>query len=174
MRYELKSIGIWAFIKVAFIVNLFAGFLAGLATIPFMALFMAVMAETAYLDSDEYIPEDGALGFLLVGMPVICALGAAVMGTFFQTMVVLAYNLVSKLIGGFEVSLESIVGNQSVPPPPTIAPGQPDPIQYPPPPPPTERHPMPPPPPPASPPPSSPKPTPIEPRPRPDSGPETP
>jgi hypothetical protein len=174
MRYELKSIGIWAFIKVAFIVNLFAGFLAGLATIPFMALFMAVLAETAYLDSDAYVPEDGALGFLLVGMPVIYALGAAVLGTFFQTMVVLAYNLISKLVGGFEISLESIVGNQSVPPPSTVAPGQPEPIQYPPPPPPTERQSMPPPPPPASSPPSSPEVTPIEPRRGPDWDPEKP
>jgi hypothetical protein len=135
MKYEIKSLGLWAFIRVAFIVNLFAGFLAGLVAIPFMAVFIAAIQGYEYLESGAYIPDDGVLGFLLVGIPLFYALGSAVMGTLFQTLVVLAYNLIARLVGGFEVNMEPL--QQTGPTaqaPVASAPTQP--VHFPPPPPP--------------------------------------
>lgn len=123
MRYELKTIGIWAFIRVAFILNLLAGFVAGLFCIPFMALFMAAMETTAYMDEVGMGADDGTFGFLVVGLPVIISLGAAIVGTFFETIVIVLYNVIARLVGGLEVTLDPVAAtpqasNVHIPAPP--------------------------------------------------------
>ncbi len=124
MRYELKSIGVWAFIKVAFIVNLLAGLIGGVFAIPFAAILMALTETAAYSDPELYYPEEGALGALVVGLPFLCGLGAAVAGTFFQLIVILMYNLITKLVGGFELVLQPAAGISPAAGPAASAPSQ--------------------------------------------------
>lgn len=139
MHYELNSIGVWAFLKVAFFVNLILGFLIGLISIPFVGLFLAVVTEgmigDVYLDT---LPDTTSLGMLIVVLPF----GCAVFGAFFYTLcglvVVMVYNLVAKLAGGLELSLEAVTAIPTpVTPRPTVGgtpPPPPPPAQYPPPP----------------------------------------
>ena len=50
MRYELRSIAVWPFIKVAFFFNLVVGFLVGLIYIPVVWLFTAASQYNAWYD----------------------------------------------------------------------------------------------------------------------------
>jgi hypothetical protein len=106
MKYELKSIGLWAFIKVAFLVNLLAGLVGGFFAVPLVVIMAAAARATAYGDPSQFYPEGGTLGALVVGVPAVCGFGGAVVGTFFQAIVILAYNLIARLAGGLVLTLQ--------------------------------------------------------------------
>ncbi|MCK4829458.1 hypothetical protein KA005_77755, partial [bacterium] len=70
MRYELKSIGIWAFTKVSFFVNLPVGFLLGLfyaAMLPF--IMMTGMSEFGGYPGVGINPLELPIGIMLVILP---------------------------------------------------------------------------------------------------------
>ena len=52
MRYEIKSIGIWALIKISFFLNLVMGFITGVVYSFFLAAILSagVMAICAFTD----------------------------------------------------------------------------------------------------------------------------
>ena len=115
MRYELKSIGLWAFFRVAFFLNLALGFISGLVWIPFMLLAMLVEPASSY---DEFGGMSGGDEFglgVLLAVPFIFAIGFGVLYTIVGFVMVGLYNLVARLVGGFELVLEPVV----VQPPPT-------------------------------------------------------
>ena len=50
MRYEIKSLGAWAFVKVSFFLNLIIGFVFGLLYAGFMGLMLAVSSSLPFDD----------------------------------------------------------------------------------------------------------------------------
>ncbi|MBN1212669.1 MAG: DUF3566 domain-containing protein, partial [candidate division Zixibacteria bacterium] len=134
MRYELKSIGIWALIKVSFFFNLIVGFLAGLLYGMMFSFFMAVFANLPFARNE--IPDlEMPVGAMMVILPFICAIGAAVFHTLIFIVMAFIYNIIAKLTGGMEFELnpvtvapvppppaQPITGYTSAPPPPQTPP----------------------------------------------------
>ena len=117
MRYELKSIGIWALIKVSFFFNLIVGFIAGLLYAMLFSFFMAVMANLPFARSE--MPDmEMPMGLMIVIMPFLFAIGSAIFHTLILIVMAFIYNLIAKLTGGMEFEL-SPVTLAPVPPPPT-------------------------------------------------------
>jgi len=115
MRYELKTIGIWALIKVSFFFNLIVGFIAGLLYGMLFSFFMAVMANLPFARSD--MPDmEMPVGLMIVIMPFIFAIGSAIFHTMILLVMAFIYNLIAKLTGGMEFEL-SPVTVAPVPPP---------------------------------------------------------
>jgi hypothetical protein len=135
MRYELKSIGIWALIKVFFFFNLIVGFIAGIFYGLLFSFFMAVMANIPFARSE--MPDiNMPVGLTLVIMPFIFAIGAAVFHTLIFVILAFIYNLIAKLTGGMEFELNPVVEVTIPPAPPTTSYTPPPPPSTPPPPPP--------------------------------------
>jgi hypothetical protein len=103
MKYELKRIRIWSAIKIGFFVWGLIGFLGGLYMAMMMPLLMKFM-ETLGPMSEDF----GAVGpFALIFLPILYSIMAAVAGTILTAIVAGFYNLISSLMGGLEVTLES-------------------------------------------------------------------
>jgi hypothetical protein len=106
MKYELRSIGFWSFVKIAFVVNFIAGIIAGVFFIPFGFVLLGLLELSTLPDTGSYVDEGSPVGALMILMPIISAFGAAVIGTFFQSMVVLIYNILASSLGGLRLSLQ--------------------------------------------------------------------
>ncbi len=118
MRYELKSIGLWAFTKVAFFVNMILGFLFGMMYAFFFGFIMAVMQNMPYLpDEGMAPPSDVPFGFLVIILPFIFAIIGGFIYTVLGIIFVVIYNLIVKITGGLEFNLNSIVELAPVPSP---------------------------------------------------------
>ena len=166
MRYEVKSLGAWAFVKVSFFLNLIIGFVIGLLYAGFLGLMIFAASAMPFEGMGAAQQDLEAIGpIFLILLPIFCAIGAAIFQTLFGLIIVGVYNLIAKFVGGFEMTLEPVAQAQQVQQaqPVPAAPSYQSPP--PPPPPPTSQdvvRPTPPPPPPAGD------------QPRPDSNPETP
>ena len=109
MRYELKSIGVWAFIKVSFFANMIIGFLVGLLYGLFIGLFLAVMQNLPYMNSEDFqASPEVPFGAVMIMIPFICAIGGAIFYTLFGVICAVIYNLVAKFTGGMEFDLNPI------------------------------------------------------------------
>ena len=135
MKYELKSIGFWSFLRIAFALNLLAGLVGGFLFTP-VGFIMYSLAQAGdlgvYGGYSAFEPEDGSgVGALFIFIPLVMAVGASLAGTFFQCIVVGIYNLLARMLGGIELKLilvetdtsaETTAGTSSkrtiVPPPP--------------------------------------------------------
>lgn len=106
MRYELKSIGIWAFVRVSFFLHLIVGFLFGLFYAAMLMLILTV-ASSGPLDTMSDLPFDmRAVGpLLMIILPIAFAVGGAVMGTLIGVVLIAGYNLIVRMTGGFEFEL---------------------------------------------------------------------
>lgn len=121
MRYELKSIPYWAFIKIAFFVNLIGGFVIGIFYAIFFGLFMTAMSNLGQYGFEEFDDISAPLGFMVIFMPFFFAFACAFFNTLFGLIFVFIYNMISKLIGGLELNLEPVTSNQiSMPTPKPI------------------------------------------------------
>lgn len=128
MRYELKTIGIWSFTKVAFFFNLVAGFIFGLFYALFLGLFIAVISslgDILPIDSDAFQGDDLSIGIMVIITPIFFAIVGAIVYTIIGIIAVALYNLLARMIGGMEFELNSVepavvgAGNtQSLPPAP--------------------------------------------------------
>ena len=108
MKYELRSIGFWSFVKIAFVVNFIAGIIAGFFLIPF-GFIVAVAWELGNLyDPGGYADEGSPMAGLVSLIPIVSAFGAAVVGTFFQSIVVLVYNMLASPLGGLHLNLQPL------------------------------------------------------------------
>ncbi|MCX6834727.1 MAG: hypothetical protein NTW07_06260 [candidate division Zixibacteria bacterium] len=143
MRYEIKSLGIWSFVKVSFFLHLVIGFVLGLFYAALLMMVFAV-ASSAPLDEMGGLPFDlQAVGpLLMIILPIAMAVGGAVFGTLFGVLVVAAYNLIARMAGGVEFDFEPVVfqqvssntqtGYQPVSTPTFVAPPPPPPTSDPP------------------------------------------
>ncbi len=110
MRVELKSIGLWAFTKVAFFVNMILGFLIGILYAVFFGFLMAVMQNLPYMPDSGMDPAaEVPFGFLIVIVPFIFAVIGGFIYTVLGLICVVIYNLVVKITGGLEFNLNSLV-----------------------------------------------------------------
>lgn len=138
MRYELKSIGIWGFIRVAFFVNLVAGFIIGFLYGLFLSLVFTVWQQFPILENlGGGGLESISFGVLLIVLPIMGAVGGAIFFTLFGVIIIVIYNLITRLTGGLEFDLQP-AGQPSPrpmtaygavppgpPPPPPVHPGGP-------------------------------------------------
>ncbi len=107
MRYELKSVGLWAFLKVSFFFNLALGFIFGLLYSLVAGFVIAVMSRMPEFYSEFDFPvEPAPVGFMLVVMPIVFAVLGAVFYTLVEVVMVLLYNVIARIVGGFEFNLE--------------------------------------------------------------------
>ena len=82
MRYELKSVGLWALIKVSFFLNLVIGFIGGFFNAFFM-LFLLTFSSAFPMMDMGVDPSEFSLSFLFIILPIVYAVGAAVFLTIF-------------------------------------------------------------------------------------------
>lgn len=108
MRYELKSITVWPFFKVAFFFNLIVGFIGGACYALFMVPMMAIMSNMPQFQAVDLPMEDFPIGMMLIILPIVFALFGAVFWTIFGLIAVLAYNLIGRVVGGLEFDLTQI------------------------------------------------------------------
>jgi hypothetical protein len=113
MRLELKTIGIWSFIKVSFFFSLIFGFIFGFLYAIFAGLVLTVMGGLPYLPADEYGGGDISMGFLIIAMPIIMGIGGAIMNTILGLIAVAVYNLIARLVGGLEFSFDPVSASTS-------------------------------------------------------------
>lgn len=107
MKFELKSISVWSAIKVGFFLNLVLGFVMGLVLALFMAPIMAIMSSVAPTDVYGGTDFSGmSIGILLIILPISYALIGAVLGTIMFAIGAAVYNLIARIMGGFEMKLE--------------------------------------------------------------------
>jgi len=118
MRYEIKSIGVWAYIKIGFFLNLLIGFVAGVFFAVFMSLQIAMMDQFGIGAGAGMAVDDLPMGMMLILMPILFAIGGAVFYTLMGLIFVLIYNLVAKVTGGFEMDLRAV--EQTVPVQPAV------------------------------------------------------
>jgi hypothetical protein len=106
VRYEIRSVGVWAFVKQSFFVNLVLGFVVGVFYAMFMGTFLSVLENSplseAYGSGFARMP----LMVLMVMMPLLMAFGAAFFNTILGVIAVLTYNFVARFAGGLEMVLE--------------------------------------------------------------------
>jgi len=107
MRYELKSIGIWSVLKVSFFINLLVGFLYGLVNAIVFGLIMAVAPGLPFGELSAEL-SGASFAFTLIVFPFIGAIGGAIFLTLFCVVFCAIYNLLVKLIGGYEFELETV------------------------------------------------------------------
>jgi hypothetical protein len=142
MKYEVKSIGAWAFLRVIFFLNLVIGFISGLLFLPFMAL--GAFLESAYGGAEWGGPYGEEVSFgpwMIIVVPIFFALGFAVVYTILGLITIGLYNLIAKMTGGLEFNLVPVesgwpagpdtsgqqVVARHIPPPPPATPSAPTP-----------------------------------------------
>lgn len=105
MRYEIRTIGVWAFIRVAFFFNLVAGLLGGFFAAVALSLMVAVMTPFASLERNVTL-ESVPAAVLFILLPLFCSLVSGVVGTLLGALIVAVYNGLARLTGGLELELE--------------------------------------------------------------------
>lgn len=111
MRYELRTIGIWSFTKVAFFFNLVAGFVFGLFYALFLGFIIAVMSSLGNIlpiDPAAFQSDDLSIGFMVILLPMFFAIVGAIVYTILGIIAVSLYNLIARLMGGIEFELHSV------------------------------------------------------------------
>ncbi|MEA2030329.1 MAG: hypothetical protein U9N55_01875 [candidate division Zixibacteria bacterium] len=108
MKLELRSVSLWSFIKISVFVNLILGFIIGLVYAVFMLIFMSLFAKLGGipLQGFDYTEMSGA--FMLIVMPIMFSLGAALFGTIWGVVCVLTYNLITMLTGGLQINVDDV------------------------------------------------------------------
>ena len=134
MRYEIKSIRLWSFLKVAFFLNIIVGFLSGFFFAFFTAAIISALGNVGGLSPYGFeLPQEFPVGFLFVIYPFIGAVTCAIFLTLFEFILIGLYNAIAKITGGVELNLnvvaEEIPAQQplyaytqmqtTVPPPPS-------------------------------------------------------
>ena len=115
MRYELKSISSWSYIKVMFFVNLIIGFVLGVFAGIFSGVFMSIAAGLMFFSEDAIDVESGfPIVIYIFAMGIMFSLGNAVFGTLFGAIIVGFYNLIVRMTGGLEFILKPMANAGSV------------------------------------------------------------
>jgi hypothetical protein len=123
MRYEIKSLGVWSFVRISFFLNLIVGFLIGLVYAAFLGVILTAAGSVGELPFNP-----SALGpLLLILLPVIFAVGSAVLNTLMGVIIIVAYNLIARMVGGFEMDLDPVQAPVATNPPPQVPPTAPPP-----------------------------------------------
>ena len=129
VRYEIKSLGIWAFVRVGFFLNLILGFIAGVFYSVLLGIIMLAGSALPGEYSDQFYGAELSVGAgFLVILPFITAAVIAVVNTILGVICLGAYNLLARLVGGFELTLDPVPTSASTAteiPSPTATPAPP-------------------------------------------------
>jgi hypothetical protein len=129
MRYEVKSVGVWAFVRISFFLNLIIGFLIGLLYAAMLGVIFAAAESVGEFGDLPFDPSRFGAALIII-LPVLFAAVCAVFNTLLGVIMIVAYNLIVKMTGGFEMTLEPVATPtapaaaapmQSTPPPPPPA-----------------------------------------------------
>lgn len=121
MRYKIKSIPVWPFVKLMFPLNLLSGFIIGLLAAMFFSGLVSFYNDLIQLRYPGFEVELIPLETLMVVLPFLFSLGNGFCVTFGELIIVLMYNMLSKFIGGFVLELENLNGSKpSTPQPPSF------------------------------------------------------
>lgn len=117
MRYELKSISSWSYIKVMFFVNLIVGFVLGVFAGIVSGAFMSIAAGLMFFSEDAIDIDSGfPIVIYVFAMGIMFSLGNAVFGTLFGAIIAGFYNLIVRLTGGLEFVLQPLGNIQAAAP----------------------------------------------------------
>ena len=119
MRYEIKSINLWPFIKVSFFFNLVIGFLFGLLYALLAGFIVAILSRLSEFQPEffEFGPiESAPIGLMIIVMPIMFAILGAIFYTLIGVVLILIYNLIARLVGGYELVLEPVAEAMPVAP----------------------------------------------------------
>jgi hypothetical protein len=101
---ELKQVEIGSLFKVAFVLYLVLGLVAGL----FFGMALAMMGSFASFLGDEHIPGlgmmTGAVGFVVIPVMAVCY---GVVGSLVVSIVGLLYNFAASKMGGVKIEFET-------------------------------------------------------------------
>ena len=106
MQYELRSIGIWALIKVSFFLNLIFGFIFGIFYALILIPLTRLVTQLTEVESLQY-ESDTTMGLLFL-LPFLFALFAALFNTLLAALIGALYNGIARITGGFEFSFEKM------------------------------------------------------------------
>ena len=107
MRYELKSISAWSYIKVMFFVNLIVGFVLGIFYGIFTGAFISIAAELMIFPEEVFDMQTGfPIAIYVFAMGIMFSFGNAVFGTIFGAVIIGFYNLIVRMTGGLEFVLK--------------------------------------------------------------------
>lgn len=109
MKYEIRSIGLWSFVKISFFLNLALGFLVGLLFAMMLGFVMTVSSQFPMLQQTETGLEGMSVGAMLFLFPIMIAFTMAVFHTIIGAVGVILYNFAARLLGGLEMALEETV-----------------------------------------------------------------
>lgn len=115
VKYEVRTIGLWSFVKISFFLNLALGFLIGIFVAMQLSLMSAMFSQIMAVDPS--LPDIGAVapGAILFFVPIMMAFFMAFFNTIFGSVAVLLYNLAAKAIGGLEMTLEPVTVTPAAP-----------------------------------------------------------
>lgn len=128
MRYVIKKIPYWGFVKISVFINFIFGFLIGLIYAFFFGLMMGAVRNLPGVAEEMGGAEPMAFGVMMILMPIIFAFGSAFFNTILGVILVFFYNILSGFIGGLELDLEPAY-DESMQNRPQTAPAEPVPQQ---------------------------------------------
>jgi hypothetical protein len=108
MRYELRSISLWAFVKVSFFLHLIVGFILGLLYALFFGVFMTVLSHLPGMPYSELETKSLPVGIMVILFPIMFAILGAFFNTILGTVIVFIYNAVARMVGGIELDLQPV------------------------------------------------------------------
>ncbi len=107
MHYELKTIELWSLVKISFFFNLVVGFIVGLLYALLFGFIITIMGNLPFARS-EFSDVDIPMGAMVIILPFMFAVGAAIFHTLFLVVFGFIYNLIAKLVGGLEFEFNPV------------------------------------------------------------------
>lgn len=108
MKYEIRSIGLWSFVKLSFFLNLALGFLIGILYAALFGFIITMSSRLPMFEQSRSPLQDLSPVVLLVMLPIGMSLFFAVINTLFGAVGVMLYNVATRALGGLEMTLEPV------------------------------------------------------------------
>lgn len=115
MKYEIRSIGLWSFVKQSFFINLALGFLVGVLYAIMLGAMLSFSSRFPLFESTQEDLSKASFGLLMVIVPIVTAFMACLFNTIVGVIAIMIYNGMARLIGGLELELSPVADEQPAP-----------------------------------------------------------
>lgn len=105
MKYEIRSISLWSFVKQCFFLSLVIGFIVGIFYSLFLGLMINMSSRFDFLRGMDEDMVSTSFGVMMVVMPIATSLMFCAFNTLFGAICVICYNMFAKFLGGLEMEL---------------------------------------------------------------------